>query len=327
MNANRIFLFRLYIIITIPLLFSSACTHNADISGLPEVCFTSDVLPVFLYNCTMANCHDGSGESEFPLRTYSEIMEGITPGNPGSSEIYRTITAKWGGRMPPDQPLSLENRTLIRVWIEQGAIETTCPDPSANNPGGPVSYIARACFTRDIQPVVVSHCATAGCHDAISHKEGYNYTSYIGIRNSVTPGLPSSSKLYRVVTTSGEEKMPPLGSPQLTSIQIDSIKKWIVYGALNENCGEVCDTIDPITFSGTLMPLIQLTCTGCHTGSAPAGNILLTSYSNVAAVASNGMLMNSLNGNGVTRMPPSGPLSACRIRQFQIWVKSGYQNN
>jgi hypothetical protein len=29
--------------------------------------------------------------------------------------------------MPPKQPLSLENRTLIRVWIEQGAAETTCP--------------------------------------------------------------------------------------------------------------------------------------------------------------------------------------------------------
>jgi hypothetical protein len=47
----------------------------------------------------------------------------------------------------------------------------------------------------------------------------------------------------------------------------------------------------------------------------------------VAAVASNGLLMKSLNGNGVTRMPPSGPLSACRIRQFQIWVNNGNQNN
>jgi hypothetical protein len=121
--------------------------------------------------------------------------------------------------------------------------------------------------------------------------------------------------------------MPPSGSSQLTLAEIDSIGKWISYGALNETCGEACDTINPVTFSGTIWPVIQTTCTGCHSGASPSGNILLGSYSNVSAVASNGVLINSLKGNGVIKMPPSGSLSVCKIRQFEIWIKNGYLNN
>jgi hypothetical protein len=327
MKSERSILYLFSSIIITVVITVYSCKHEPDISGMPEVCFSSDVLPIFLNNCTMSGCHTGNGE-ELGLGTYSDIMAGITPGNASSSEIYKTIVSKWGGRMPPDKPLSIENRMTIRLWIEQGANQTTCGGANGGKNGGTVDYIARACFTRDILPVVVSHCATAQCHDAISHKEGYNFTGYTNIRNAVSPGRPSSSKLYTVITTSGgEDKMPPPGSPQLSTAQVDSIRKWITYGALNENCGEVCDTINPVTFSATLLPVLQLTCTGCHSGSAPAGSILLTTYQNVATVAANGLLMKSLNGNGVTRMPPSGPLSTCRIRQFQIWVNNGYQNN
>jgi hypothetical protein len=145
---------------------------------------------------------------------------------------------------------------------------------------------------------------------------------------SVTAKSLSNSKLYQVIKlASGESKMPPSGKPQLSAAEIDSIGKWISYGALNESCGEVCDTINPVTFSGTIWPLLQSTCTGCHSGTAPSGNVSLSSYSNVATVASSGLLIKSLKGSGVTLMPPSGTLSACRIRQFQIWVNNGYKNN
>jgi hypothetical protein len=118
---------RLVIIFTVSIIISlSACTHDADISGIPEVCFTGEVLPIFQNNCTMSGCHSGGGDEEMPLRTYSEIMNGITSGKPDASEIYRSITSKWGQMMPPGQPLSIGNRTLIRLWIEQGAGETTC---------------------------------------------------------------------------------------------------------------------------------------------------------------------------------------------------------
>jgi mono/diheme cytochrome c family protein len=166
------------------------------------------------------------------------------------------------------------------------------------------------------------------CHDAITHAEGYIYASYSTTMNTVAPGNPAGSRLYRVISaTTGESRMPPSPRPRLAQAQIDSIAAWISRGALNEVCGETCDTINPVTFSGVIWPAIQTNCTGCHTGSAPAAGISLTNYANVQTVAASGLLINSLTGNGVIKMPPSGSLSPCKIRQFQIWIKNGYQNN
>jgi hypothetical protein len=325
---------KIYLSISAIILFAifswvTSCTHVANIANIPEICFTTDILPIFTSNCAISGCHDGGGESHMALNSYTDISRNVTPGNPDGSRIYQTIIAKWGNRMPPSKPLSIENREKIRIWIEQGATLTTCSDTTGNtgNTGGN-GYVARACFTRDIMPVVVSKCASTGCHDAATHKEGYNYTTYANILSSVTPGNPGTSRLYKVITVStGESKMPPAGKPQLTTAEKDSINHWITYGALNENCGEVCDTINPVTFSGTIWPIMQASCSGCHSGTTPSGNVLLASYNNVATIASNGTLMNSLKGAGVTKMPVGSTFSSCRIRQFQIWVNNGFLNN
>lgn len=329
MKVKKVYLLLSAVLVITIFSWISSCKHVADISGFPEICFEGEVLPVFKNSCAISGCHDGSGESGLILNSYEGIMEGVVPGDPYGSSVYKAIIATRGEtKMPPDQPLSQDNRTIIRVWIEQGANQTQCPTGSGGNNGGNSYVNPRSCFSRDILPVVVSRCASAGCHDVTTHKEGYVFTSYTTIRGAVSPGNPGASKLYQVITTaSGEEKMPPAGKSQLTVAEIDSIRKWIIYGALNENCGEVCDTINPVTFSAAIWPVIQTTCTGCHSGTSPSGNITLTSYSTVAAVASNGLLIKSLKGNGVTRMPPSGSFSACRIRQFEIWVNNGYLNN
>lgn len=145
---------------------------------------------------------------------------------------------------------------------------------------------------------------------------------------AVVPGNPGESKLYEVITkTSGENMMPPAGSAQLTLAEKDSIRKWISYGALNEECGEVCDTINTVTFSGTIWPVIRTSCLGCHSGVSPSGNTDLGSYATISVPASNGLLIQSLRGAGVPRMPPAGVFSVCRIRQFEIWVSNGFPNN
>jgi hypothetical protein len=329
MKINKIYLFLVSILIFTVFSWFISCTHTADISNLPEVCFEGDVLPIFKTSCSITGCHDGNGESGLVLNNYLDISHSVVPGDPLASKVYKAIIATMGeNKMPPDRPLSIENRILIRLWIEQGAQLTVCPDGTGNGTGNDPYVNPRACFTRDILPVLVSRCASTGCHDAITHKEGYIFASYTTARNAVNPGNPGGSKLYQVIKlSSGEEKMPPSGSSQLTTAEIDSIGKWISYGALNENCGETCDTINPVTFSGTIWPVIQTSCSGCHSGTSPSGNISLTSYNNVAAVASNGLLLKSLNGTGVTRMPPAGFFSACRIRQFDIWIKNGFLNN
>ena len=95
-----------------------------------------------------------------------------------------------------------------------------------------------------------------------------------------------------------------------------------LYPALNT----VCDTTN-VTYSGTIAPILSSYCTTCHSGSVPSGSVALTNYSNVLTIASNGTLMNALNGNGVPKMPVSGSLSTCQIVQFQIWIRNGMANN
>ena len=110
------------------LAFNSSCRHDDDISQLPDVCFQTEILPIFKSNCALSGCHGGGGHGP-SLSSYAGIMEGVTPGKPEKSRVYRVLSNVWSveSMMPPDRPLSEENRSKIRVWIEQGAKDTTCP--------------------------------------------------------------------------------------------------------------------------------------------------------------------------------------------------------
>ena len=82
----------------------------------------------FISGTTTIHCHDGQGEAQRRLDSYQNIYDAIeTPGDPYSSPVYKAIIAKRGeNKMPPSGPLSLDNRTKIRLWIEQGASIIEC---------------------------------------------------------------------------------------------------------------------------------------------------------------------------------------------------------
>jgi len=96
--------------------------------------------------------------------------------------------------------------------------------------------------------------------------------------------------------------------------------------ALYPSLSSACDTTI-VTYSGTIAPIMSSYCTTCHSGSAPSGGISLTGYSAVQTVASSGLLMNALTGNGVPVMPVSGSLPACKLTQVKIWIRNGMLNN
>jgi hypothetical protein len=308
----------------------NSCEHDTvGIDTLDTVCFEQSVLPVFVANCAMSGCHSQSGgEAGLQLNDYAGIMEGVTPYKPSESQVYKAIIAKWGeGIMPPDHALSLAQRTNIRVWIEQGAKETTCNSPSDTLP---VDYVNPfACFQRDIEPILVSNCSMSGCHSSPPGEEAdFSLFTYSAVMASgkVHPGSPSGSKLYQAITGSGEDFMPPSPATPLNQAQIDSIYSWIARGAKNENCGTVCDTTD-VTFSGSIWPVVQNSCTGCHSGANASKGVHLENYTDVAAVAASGTLLKVLTGVGAAQMPPSGKMSSCTIRMFELWIDQGYPNN
>ena len=128
MKIYKALLFLALITAACSYLWLSSCKHDSILpADTPEICFDSLVMPIFRNSCSTAGCHDGnSGESSWTLTTYKEVMNGITAFKPDQSQYYLRITGKGEGLMPPGRPLSIESRSIIRIWILQGADSTKC---------------------------------------------------------------------------------------------------------------------------------------------------------------------------------------------------------
>ncbi|HQY12345.1 MAG: hypothetical protein KTQ13_01910 [Ferruginibacter sp.] len=184
-------------------------------------------------------------------------------------------------------------------------------------------------FQNKVLPLLNSSCAMSGCHDAITHKEGVNLTTYGNIMatGGVRPGNPTGSDLYKVLNKTGGDQMPPPPAAAFTQAQKDIIYKWILQGAKNNACND-CDTA-VFTYSGAVSPLMNNYCKGCHNPSSLGGGIDLSTYAAVKTVALNGKLMGSIKHQaGFIAMPQgSNKLSDCKIEQVQKWVTAGAPNN
>lgn len=94
-----------------------------------------------------------------------------------------------------------------------------------------------------------------------------------------------------------------------------------------------CNT-DNMSFAGDVWPVINASCTGCHSGSSPSGNISLENYSGVAAAAAidagnYGSLYGVIShASGNSPMPKGGSkLSDCTIAQIKAWIDQGALDN
>lgn len=184
-------------------------------------------------------------------------------------------------------------------------------------------------FQNKVLPLLNSSCAMSGCHDAITHKEGVNLTTYAKIMSTsdVRAGNPAASSLYKVLNKSGSERMPPPPAAAFTQAQKDIVYKWILQGAKNNACND-CDTA-LFTYSGAIAPIMNTYCKGCHNPSSLGGGIDVSTYASVKTIAANGKLMGSINHTaGYIAMPQgSSKLSDCRIQQVQKWISGGALNN
>lgn len=193
-------------------------------------------------------------------------------------------------------------------------------------------------FEQDILPLFVSNCAMSGCHDSNNPADGIDLSSYAAVMSSnvVEPGQAWNSDLVKAITETDPNKiMPPPPMSALPTAQINLIKKWINQGALNLKCDNGCDTTN-ITYNGTVKPLLQNKCTGCHNASSAGGGYNLTNYADdavgnmgVQSSALNGSLAGSVNYTGSwSNMPKGGSkLPSCELSKIRIWVDAGAPNN
>lgn len=324
--------------------FFIACTHDPKlIDELPEVCYTTEIAPILQSSCGISGCHATPGhETSFGANSYNSVMTIVEAGDAKASKLYKVITSENSFEMmPPDHPLTKEQRNTIYVWIEQGALDADCTTDTVsdnnNNANNGNTALDSVCFTQVIQPLLESRCATADCHDVTSAREGIVLASYSSILNSeeaVVPYSPGESKIYGVLFETGEDIMPPAPLAPLSNEEKEDIRKWIADGALNSDCPEaICDTTNAISFANDVFPVIENTCVGCHNASAANGGVNLSTYTNIEEVANTTLNAKSwLSGvinkdPGFVPMPPSGTLSFCDIRKIELWISQGTINN
>ena len=322
----KIFIAGLTCMFGLALLTTNSCKHDGPPADqLEEICFTGQVLPIFSTSCGIAGCHDAiTAESGYVFTDYSSIMKSITPGNAEKSKAYSAITSTLG-LMPPDNPLPINKRTLIRLWIEQGAKETTCVNDTTGTPGTK-SGTTWACYDRDIEPIFANSCAVSKCHDAASHEEGINLSSYAKALSHISPGNPTSSKIYNAITSSlnSENFMPQKPYSALSKAAIDTIYSWIKRGGLNEKCSSMCDTTGSITYTGHIKPILDIACVSCHGANSPSGGIKLLTAIDVQSESQSGKLLAAVQRKGSIVMPPAYALDACQVREIELWMNQGY---
>ena len=147
-----------FAILSILAFLVSSCEQGpGNTDGLRTVCFDTEVFPLLQSSCATTDCHDAAAEGGFMLDSYEGILVGVLSGDPHNSSIYKTIISTGDDHMPPDTLLAMEDRVLIRVWIEQGAVKSICEVPADSIINDTIPYTnPYVCFERDILPVLSS---------------------------------------------------------------------------------------------------------------------------------------------------------------------------
>ena len=228
--------------------------------------------------------------------------------------------------------LLLAGAVMVLEACTHDPIEPVTPDPVTEDPCPSDTVF----FQDDVLPLLVSNCAFSGCHDRGTATWGIILTDYSNVINSggIVPGDADASRVFqRISATADSVRMPLPPNDPLTDDQIALIRDWINQGALNNGClVEVPDEECPlgnVTFSGTIWPIIENKCQGCHSGTSPGGGITLAGYDDLATLAGDTRLDGTINHrDGYKAMPLGGSkLPQCELDQIAAWIADGFPNN
>lgn len=197
-------------------------TTSTGITCNPDTAyFQNDVLPLLISGCGMTGCHDAASAQEgVVLTSYQSVMStaGISPGNPGSSELIEKITDDDPeDRMPPPPmaALSTDQLLTIRKWIEQGAKNNYCDAGCDTN---------NFTFANAIEPLINTYCK--GCHNAVQASGGIRLDNYTSVKSAVDNG-----SLYGAISHQQGYSPMPKGGSKLSDCNITRVNRWIASGA------------------------------------------------------------------------------------------------
>lgn len=194
--------------------------NNAVDTG---ICFSRDILPIFIANCTQSGCHNTTDRADgYVFTSYETITaKEFVKGNASETKLYKAITDNDPkDRMPqaPASPLTNAQITLIARWINEGANnKTNCGTPCDSN---------NFTYSANIKPMMDTYCK--GCHSGASASKGVVLDTYDGVKNAALNG-----KLLQTIRHQAGVSAMPSGGAKLSNCQIAQVQKWTTAGALN----------------------------------------------------------------------------------------------
>ena len=297
-------------------------TLNSTVCDTTNVTFTTTILPILQTYCLA--CHStanattlGSGYKLEALADFTTVAQSGLLMNSINQIAGLSAMPKGGSK------LSACNITKIGIMVRLvggSSGGTTPPPPSSCSPD-------TVYFTNTLGPLILNSCGltTSRCHNTGGNSP--LLVSYANIRANVVPGSPASSRIYSVLSGSGENAMPRSPVAPFTAAQKLLVYNWILQGAKNNSCvSATCDTTT-VTYSGTIAPIFSTNCIGCHSSSGTS-TTKLDSYTGAKAAVTAGRILGAIQHlTGYTFMPPGGQLSACDIGKIKAWIYRGALNN
>ncbi len=183
------------------------------------VYFQNTIGPLIASSCTTTGCHDAiTKASGVDLTTYTNILKYVNAGNANGSKLYSVMARTDGERMPPAplSPMSANQLTQVKTWINQGAKNNFCSSCDTT------TYT----YALAVQPLMATNCV--GCHSTASAGGGIDLSSYAQVKVYATNG-----RLFGSINHTPGYSAMPKNQAQMPACQIIQIKKWIDAGALN----------------------------------------------------------------------------------------------
>jgi hypothetical protein len=208
-----------------------SCYHTADLSVEPPkpappgtefkcshdtIYFQNSVYPVILSGCAKSGCHDqATQKADVVLENYTDIYRLIVPFDPQSSTLYIMLFSNSDGRMPPDAPLSLDQKSIIYWWIKQGGYNNRCDSTGCDS--------TNVTYTKSIQPILQAWCT--GCHSGSNPANGLSLDTYDNAKACAQGG-----RLMGAIRHETGYKYMPNGGAMLSPCEIELFQKWINLG-------------------------------------------------------------------------------------------------
>ena len=101
------------------------------------------------------------------------------------------------------------------------------------------------------------------------------------------------------------------------------------YSCDNDKLPETCGEFTDVSFSGQVLPVLNVYCTTCHNSTDPQGGVDQSSWAEVKTTVDSGAFLGSIkHEDGFVPMPlNSAQMNTCEILLLETWVNEGALDN